>query len=261
VFVEFSSSLNLLNSDSTVMLEKRIQLLAAIERVGSISKAAKEVPMSYKAAWDAISSINNLCPAPVVVKETGGKGGGGAKLTPYGKNLLSSYEVLQKEHQKFLTHLTKMTDFNTGSLKSIRSLSMQISARNQVSGVIEHIEKGKVNSSVFMKLKSGYSLVSVITNGAVESLNLQNNNEVVAIFKSSSVLITKDLTLNISARNKFQGKVESITLGEVNGEVVIDIGGDMIASVITSDAVKSLDLKKQNEVSAIIKASDIMIGK
>jgi molybdate transport system regulatory protein len=127
--------------------------------------------------------------------------------------------------------------------------------------VIEHIEKGKVNGSVFMKLKSGYSLVSVITNSAIENLNLQNSDEIVAIFKSSSVLITKDLTLNISARNKFQGKIEKITLGEVNGEVVIDIGGDMIASVITSDAVKSLELKTGDEVSAIIKSSDVMIGK
>lgn len=259
--MEFSSSLSLLGSDNSVILEKRIQLLAAIERVGSISKAAKEVPMSYKAAWDGIDAMNNLCPSAVVVKETGGKGGGGAKLTPYGKNLLDSFVLLQKEHQKFLTHLTKMTDFNTGSLKSIRSLSMQISARNQVRGVIEHIEKGKVNGSVFMKLKSGYSLVSVITNSAIENLNLQNSDEIVAIFKSSSVLITKDLTLNISARNKFQGKIEKITLGEVNGEVVIDIGGDMIASVITSDAVKSLELKTGDEVSAIIKSSDVMIGK
>lgn len=259
--MEFSSSLNLLNSDSTVMLEKRIQLLAAIERVGSISKAAKEVPMSYKAAWDAISSINNLCPSPVVVKETGGKGGGGAKLTPYGKNLLSSYKVLQKEHQKFLTHLTKMTDFNTGSLKSIRSLSMQISARNQIRGVVEHIDKGKVNSSVFVKIKSGYTLVSVITNNAVENIDLKKGDEVVCIFKSSSVLLTSDTTLSISARNKLHGKVLKISIGEVNSEVELDMGGDTVVAVITTQAVESLDFKGGDMLCAIIKSSDVMIGK
>jgi molybdate transport system regulatory protein len=259
--LEFQSSLTLLNSDTTFLLEKRIQLLAEVDRVGSISKAAKEVPMSYKAAWDAIDAINNLCPSPVVVKETGGKGGGGAKLTPYGKNLLVTYTLLQKEHQKFLTHLTQMTDFNTGALKSIQRVAMQISARNQIGGRIEHIERGKVNSSIFIKLKSGYSLVSVITNSAVDSLSLQNGDEVIAIFKSGSVLLTADLTLSISARNKFQGEVIKITRGEVNSEIVLDIGGDTIASVITTEAVKALNLKVGDNLSAVIKSSDIMVGK
>lgn len=154
-----------------------------------------------------------------------------------------------------------MTDFNTGALKSIQRVAMQISARNQIRGIVEHIERGKINSSVFAKLKSGYSLLSVITNDAVESLNLNNGDEIVAIFKSSSVLVTTDLTLNISARNKFQGKVERINMGEINGELILDIGGDKIAAVITAAAVKSLNLKEGDSVSAIIKSSDVMIGK
>jgi molybdate transport system regulatory protein len=259
--MEFQSSLTLLDSDTTFLLEKRIALLEAIERAGSISKAAREVPMSYKSAWDAIDAINNLCPTPVVVKETGGKGGGGAKLTPYGRNLVQSYTMLHKEHSKFLNYLTELTDFNTGALKSIQRVAMQISARNQISGVVEHIENGKVNASVYVKLKSGYSLVSVITNSAVESLNLKLNDDVVAIFKSSNVLLTTDLTLNISARNKFQGTITKINEGEVNSELVVDVGGDTIASVITTQAVKNLGFKVGAQVSAVIKSSDVMIGK
>ena len=260
--MEFSSSLTIFNSDTPLLLEKRILLLGYIEEVGSISKAAKRVPMSYKTAWDAIDAINNLCPTPVVVKSTGGVGGGGAIVTPYGKNLIKTYSTLKKEHEKFLSQLTKMTDFNTGALKSLERFSMQISARNQIQGVVEHMEKGKVNSSIYLKLKSGYTLVSVITNGAVENLNLKIDDEVIAIFKSSSVLLTTDLSLNISARNKFQGTVTHINLGEVNSEVLIDIGnGDKIASVITKNATGNLDLKIGDSVSAIIKSSDVMIGK
>lgn len=259
--MEFASSLTLLNSNNTFLLEKRITLLQEIENVGSISQAAKNVPMSYKAAWDAIDAMNNLCPNPVVTKETGGKGGGGAKLTPYGKNLINTYSLLQSEHEKFLNQLTKMTDFNTGALKSIQRVAMQLSARNQISGLIEHIDHGKVNASIYVKLKSGYSIVSVITNNAVESLGLKIGDEVVSIFKSSSVLITTDLTLNISARNKFQGTIEKITEGEVNSEILIDIGGDKIASVITTASIKNLKLETGAQVSAIIKSSDVMIGK
>ena len=100
--MEFSSSLTIFNSDTPLLLEKRIKLISYIEEAGSISKAAKKVPMSYKAAWDAIDAINNLCPTTVVEKSTGGVGGGGAKVTPYGKKLIKTYSTLQKEHEKFL---------------------------------------------------------------------------------------------------------------------------------------------------------------
>jgi molybdate transport system regulatory protein len=155
-----------------------------------------------------------------------------------------------------------MTDINTGTLKAIRRLSMQLSARNQISGIVELIEHGKVNAEVFIKLKSGYTLVSVITNTAVKNLDLKPKDEVVAIFKSSNVLLTTDITLNISARNKFQGVVDNVFQGEINSEVIMDIGnGDKIASIITTNSVNNLGLKTGTNLSAIIKASDIMIGK
>lgn len=260
--MEISSTLTLELFEQPFLLEKRIDLLFAIQNCGSISKAAKEVPMSYKKAWEAVDTMNNLSPTPVVQRETGGKGGGGTVLTPYGENLLKSYLILKEEHKKFLQTLKNMTDIDTGTLKTIGRLAMQISARNQIGGVVELIQIGKVNAEVYIKLKSGYTLVSTITKTAIENLNLKEKDEVTAFFKSSNVLVTTDITLNISARNKFQGKIESINTGEINSEVIIDIGGsDKIASVITSSSINNLNLNKGVEVSAIIKASDIMIGK
>jgi len=236
--------------------------LGYIEEVGSISKAAKRVPMSYKTAWDAIDAINNLCPTPVVVKSTGGVGGGGAIVTPYGKNLLTTYSMLKIEHEKFLSQLTKMTDFNTGALKSIERFTMQISARNKIHGVVEDIKQDKVNASIYIKLKSGYTLVSVITNGAIDNLEIEIGDEVVGIFKSSSVLLTTDGDLNISARNKLKGTISDISFGDINCEVVIDIGNaDKIVSVITKKSIEQLHLEVGHSVSAIIKSSDVMIGK
>lgn len=138
---------------------------------------------------------------------------------------------------------------------------MQISARNQIGGTIELIEIGTVNATVYIKLKSGYTMVSVITVGAVENLNLEIGDEVIVIIKSSAVLITTDISLSISARNKLNGVVENIHLGEVNSEVIINIGGDLIASVITKNAVGELDVKIGDKVTAVIKSNDVMIGK
>ena len=60
--------------------DTRIRLLEAIDKHGSISQAAKAVPLSYKAAWDAIDAMNNLADQPLVVRSTGGKNGGGTLL-------------------------------------------------------------------------------------------------------------------------------------------------------------------------------------
>ncbi|QKF65618.1 transcriptional regulator, ModE family [Arcobacter venerupis] len=260
--MELSSNLTLEIFNQPFLLEKRIDLLIAVKRTGSISKAAKEVPMSYKAAWEAIESMNNLSTTPIVQRETGGVGGGGTTLTPYGENLIATFEILRNEQKKFLKNLSQITDINTGTLKTIRRLSMQISARNQISGTVELIEYGKINAEVFIKLKSGYTLVSVITKTAVNNLNLKLGDEVVAIFKSSTVLITTDISLNISARNKFQGTIDSVNQDEINTELIIDIGNsDKIASVITTGSFDRLKMKKGTQVSAIIKASDVIIGK
>ena len=260
--MEISSNLTLEIFNQPFLLEKRIDLLMAIQKTGSISKAAKEVPMSYKAAWEAVEAMNNLSISPIVQRETGGVGGGGTTLTTYGENLLQTYHLLKEEQKKFLENLNRMTDINTGTLKAIRRLSMQLSSRNQISVIVELIEHGKVNAEVFIKLKSGYTLVSVITNTAVKNLDLKPKDEVVAIFKSSNVLLTTDITLNISARNKFQGVVDNVFQGEINSEVIMDIGnGDKIASIITTNSVNNLGLKTGTNLSAIIKASDIMIGK
>ena len=260
--MEISSNLTLEIFNQPFLLEKRIELLIAIKRTGSISKAAKEVPMSYKAAWEAIEAMNNLSTTPIVQRETGGVGGGGTTLTPYGENLIETFEILKKEQKKFLENLSQFTDINSGTLKDIRRLSMQISARNQIAGTVELIANGTVNAEVYIKLKSGYTIISVITNTAVNNLNLKVGDDVVAIFKSNTVLITTDIALNISARNKFLGTVDTINKGEINSELIIDIGnGDKIASIITTNSIESLSIQEKKEVCAIIKASDVMLGK
>lgn len=261
--MEISSNLTLELFNQPFLLEKRIELLVAIKKTGSINKAAKEVPMSYKAAWEAVESMNNLATTPIVIRETGGVNGGGTTLTEYGEKLISTYYLLQKEHKSFIEKLNQIADINGGTLKTIRRFSMQISARNQISGIVENIVFGAVNAEVQIRLKSGNLLTSIITNNsAKDNLDLNNGDEVVAIIKSSNVLISTESELKISARNRLNGVVESINKGEVNSEVVLSIGNeDKIVAIITTNSVNSMDLKVGSKVDAIVKASDIMIGK
>lgn len=259
--MKFISDLTLIDGESSFLLKKRIALLKAIDEVGSLNSAIKLVPLSYKGAWDMIYIMNNLCPTPVVEKNTGGIGGGGTRLTQYGKNLVKTYEIIEKEHQKFLETISLVTDFDSGNLKFFRRFNMQISARNQLLGIIQKIEIEKVSATVYVKLKNDYVITSVITAGAVENLALKEEDEVIVIIKSNSVILSIDEKINISARNKLNGVIEKIYLGEVNAEVIVNIGGDLIACVITKNSVQELNIKIGDKGTIVVKSSDVMIGK
>jgi molybdopterin-binding protein len=67
--------------------------------------------------------------------------------------------------------------------------------------------------------------------------------------------------MEISARNQLKGKVKNVTAGAVMSEVVVDVGGQEVVSMISKASVERLGLKPGDSVVAIIKATDVMIGK
>jgi molybdopterin-binding protein len=72
----------------------------------------------------------------------------------------------------------------------------------------------------------------------------------------------KERTMKLSARNQLKGKIVDVTKGATTSHVRIDIGGGVIVtSSITNEAVADLDLKKGDDAWAVIKASDVMVGK
>ena len=80
----------------------RILLLENIERLGSISAAAKEMGLGYRNAWLWIDSMNKLSPSPLVEKVTGGAGGGSARLTEEAHKAIAYYKELHSELQDFI---------------------------------------------------------------------------------------------------------------------------------------------------------------
>ena len=67
--------------------------------------------------------------------------------------------------------------------------------------------------------------------------------------------------MRISARNRLKGKVTEVTKGATTAHVKIDVGGTVVTASITNQAVDELGLKAGDEAYAIVKASDVMVGK
>lgn len=67
--------------------------------------------------------------------------------------------------------------------------------------------------------------------------------------------------MDISARNQLRAKVKSVRLGDIMAEVVLEIGGQEIVSVITRSSAEHLGVKAGDAVTAIIKSTEVMLGK
>jgi molybdate transport system regulatory protein len=237
-------------------------LLEQIDRLGSISKAAKAVGISYKTAWDVVDEVNNLSPKPLVVRTSGGRGGGGTVLTEEGKEVVRLYRVIEGEHRRFLKGLEGKAGPLAGIHPLLTGVVMRISARNVFLGTIAWIRKGAVNAEVLLRLKGEDSLCSVITNESVESLRLKEGQEAYAFFKASSVIVGTDLhAQKVSARNILCGKVERVKEGPVSAEVAIRLpGGSTVTAVITVESAKRLTFSPGDHACALVKASSVILG-
>jgi molybdate transport system regulatory protein len=78
----------------------KIQLLENIRDTGSISAAGRAMDMSYKRAWDLVDELNRICGQAAVERQTGGKNGGGASLTPFGESLVERYREIERAASK-----------------------------------------------------------------------------------------------------------------------------------------------------------------
>ena len=87
----------------------KIRLLELIDETGSISAAGRAMKMSYRRAWLLVDELNGLFKERVALTAQGGKAGGGAALTAFGRNLVRRYRDMETEaHTALSKHLTAL---------------------------------------------------------------------------------------------------------------------------------------------------------
>ncbi len=82
----------------------KVRLLEMIEAHGSISSAARAMDMSYRRAWLLVDEVNRMFTTPVLETQLGGKGGGRAKLTDFGRELIAHYRAIEHESRAAFAH-------------------------------------------------------------------------------------------------------------------------------------------------------------
>ncbi|NLI14129.1 winged helix-turn-helix domain-containing protein [Pelotomaculum propionicicum] len=91
-----------LEKNGAIFGEGLFNILIKVKDTGSISQAAREMSMSYRAAWGKIKVAEKHWGVPLLVTQVGGEMGGGAKLTPGAEELLRRYREFQREVDSFI---------------------------------------------------------------------------------------------------------------------------------------------------------------
>lgn len=251
-----------------------MRLLEAIAEHGSITRAAAAVPLSYKAAWDALEAMNNVSPSPLVERSTGGRQGGGTRLTDAGRELVAMYRAVEREQQVSLDRLGGLSPGKQRTVRRtsapnapdvqamqalLRRMAVRTSARNQFVGTVTRLRAGKVGVEVNLELDAQTSIVAGVTRDSANALDLRPGGAVMAIVKASSVLIAVG-DVQTSARNHLIGSVSRVVKSPISAEVTLALPCDRsVTASITRDSLERLGLARGVKASALFKASGVIL--
>ncbi len=194
--------------------DKRIDILRRVGAVGSISQAAREAGVSYKAAWQAIETLSNLAGTPMVEKLVGGAGGGGARLTAEGERVLAAEAALSRSRAEVLALLAQ------GG--TVAGTGVRTSMRNQFPCCVTALRAQQGLLRVELALPQGGRLFSRITRESAQLLGLARGLPVLALCKATAVQMAAQIEAG-PARNLLPGTV--LRRSRAAGEVVLQLAG------------------------------------
>ena len=248
--------------------DRRIDILRGIALSGSISQAARESGVSYKAAWQAIDTLTNLAGVPLVTRAVGGAGGGGALLTEAGVHLLELAEALDAARRE--VHARWSAQGTGAALRAdaaLERLAVRTSMRNQLPARIDALTGAGRSVRVRMHLGSGTTttLTARITQESAELLGLREGMTVIALCKATAVSVER-ANADVSPEsgdviNRLSGSVKRVLRNEAEvdcpDEIALDIGGGM---QLFGFAQASSNLRLRNRVVATVDESSVVVA-
>lgn len=208
--------------------DKRLEILRRVGQSGSISQAAREAGVSYKAAWQALDTLSNLSGWVLVERTVGGSGGGGARVTPQGLELLALADALSVARQQVLAQFA-------GGATLAGGLGLKTSMRNQLLGEVLTCEPMGPDDPLMLvelRLSGGDRVTACITRESAELLALQPGLAVLLLCKATAVSVSATHTAapageEVAQTNWLQGRVAHVSRGVRRDEVVLSLSGEV----------------------------------
>ncbi len=241
----------------------RITLLEQVHATGSIAAAARAMGMSYKAAWDAIDAMNNLAEQPLLLRQAGGRHGGGTRLTAHGERVIQQYRQVEAAHRRFLNELAETSGELGDPWALMRSLSMNTSARNHLLGKVSELRRGTVNDEAVIDIGQGLQMRGTLTRESSHALGLDRPGRPVhLLIKAPFVMLAEPVgDANYSASNRFPGTVTDHLHGAVQSEVRVEIGhGRTLTAMVPREIAEQAWLAPGQAVTALINPAHIVLA-
>ena len=201
--------------------DKRLEVLRRVSETGSISQAARDAGISYKAAWQAIDTLTSLSGVALVERTVGGSGGGGARVTAQGLQLLALADELAQARAAVLARFA-------GGPALAGGLGLRTSMRNQLPCEVLGIEPAAPDDPmVLIRLRTagGALLASSVTRESADLLALRPGVGVLVLCKATAVRITAGQPAEAGEPNQLRGRIDRIARGQGRDEVVIALEG------------------------------------
>ena len=241
-----SSEVSYAHALGQASVDKRVEILRLIGASGSISQAAREAGVSYKAAWQAVDTLTNLAGVVLVERAVGGAGGGGALLSKAGLQLLAAADALALARSQVLDRLR----LDAGGLSSFSQLPIRTSMRNQLPCQVQGLEVMghivRVTLALSMGARgdaatastadalvgaladgsAGARLVSRITRESAELLALQPGLPVLALCKATAVTVqrlTPAFDRDGATGNVLAGRAVRVSRSQTGDEVSLQL--------------------------------------
>jgi molybdate transport system regulatory protein len=129
---------------------------------------------------------------------------------------------------------------------------------NSLRGKISGIESNGHVSLVDIKVGND-TFSSILLEAPDVASYLKLGNAVMVLFKETEVSLAKNLSGQISLRNRMNAIVKHVRIGEILSEVALDYHGETIVSIVTSRSVKRLGLAEGDKVEALVKANEVAL--
>lgn len=204
--------------------DKRLDVLRLVARSGSISQAARDAGISYKAAWQAIDTLTSLSGVALVERTVGGSGGGGARITPQGQQLLDLAQELAHARAAVLAR------FSAGAALA-GGLGLRTSMRNQLACEVLRLAgagDGDPALAVVLRTPGGGELVASLTRESADLLGLIEGARVWAMCKATAVRVGAPCLASAPEQDNscaLAGRVARIASGGGRDEITLALDG------------------------------------
>ena len=129
---------------------------------------------------------------------------------------------------------------------------------NQLQAVIKSIETEE-NISMVIVEAMGISFSILVIDTPATAAYLEEDNEVIMVFKATALSVAKNFSGGLSIRNRFPATIAAIQSGKVLSSVLLDCNGNMLEAVITTRSANALALQVGDTVEGLVKTNDISL--